>query len=380
MAHKMLHNPFPVGTYQGSEYFCDRQNETARLIENIRSGNSTSLIAIRRIGKTGLLQHTLNQLPNDIKGIYIDILETESLSGFLNKLATSLLHSAPEKSSFGKKIWSIIRNIRPVISFDALTGAPQASFDLKQNDVEMNIDTIFQFLDQQSFKTVIVIDEFQQITTYPERNTDAWLRTRMQQMRNVVFIFSGSQQHLMTELFTSPNRPFFRSASMLKLEKLDFETYRGFIVMQFNRFHKEISPELTADILHWGNVHTYYIQQICNRVFAATPRQVTENLWKQQAYELLKEQEIVFFNYRNLLTNHQWQLLKAIAREDKVYHPSGRQFMTKYGLPSSASVLRSLEALIRYQLVYTDFHSEKGLYYSVYDVFFQRWCNEISIY
>jgi AAA+ ATPase superfamily predicted ATPase len=334
------------------------------------------LISIRRIGKTGLIQHVLEQLPKEVKSLYIDILDTENLSQFLNKLTSSLLQMASEKSSFGKLIWAFIKSIRPVISFDPLTGMPQATFDLKQKDTERSVDSILTFLDRLNQKTVIAIDEFQQVTNYPETNTDAWLRTRMQQLKNVVFIFSGSQQHMMTELFTAPQRPFFRSTSVLKLEKLDFTVYRDFIISQFNDYQKEISSSIVEDMLTWGELHTYYIQQICNRVFAATVKEATPDVWKEQASELLKEQEIVFIGYRNILTIHQWKLLKAIARERKVYQPTGIEFSSKYSLMNSATVRRSLQSLQQYELIYKDLDSEGKSYFSVYDIFFQKWCSE----
>jgi uncharacterized protein len=373
--HKLL-NPFPVTAYHGTGYFCDRRKETLQIISQIEAGNSTTLIAIRRIGKTGLIQHVLSQLPKGYVGIYIDILETENLVQFLNKLSTSLLHIAPEMSSLGKAVWKFIKSIRPVISFDPLTGAPQATFDLKQKDTELNIDSILNFLDQQQFKTVIAIDEFQQIISYPEKNTDAWLRSRIQLLKNIVFVFSGSQQHLMTELFASPKRPFFRSTSIMKLEKLDFEVYRDFIVNMFLKYKKEISPSIAEEILKWGSIHTYYIQQICNRIFTATTKRVTSELWKQQVYDLLKEQEIIFFGYRNLLTNIQWQVLKAIAKDEIVYQPTGKEFISKHNLANSATIIRSLQSLQQYELIYKDFDTEGKTYYSVYDVFFQKWCHE----
>jgi AAA+ ATPase superfamily predicted ATPase len=373
MSTKHLENPFPVTTYHGEEYFCDRQEETTRLISNMQNGNSTTLISIRRIGKTGLMHHLLSKLPHGWKGIYIDILETENLAQFLNLLATSIINSIPEKSSLGGIFWKFIKSLRPVISYDTLTGAPQASFELKPKDIESNLSSVLQFLEKQEFKTIVAIDEFQQILNYPEKNTDAWLRTRMQQLKNVAFIFSGSQQHLMNELFTSPKRPFFRSTLMMKLEKLNHDVYRDFIVYLFHKYKKEISPVIASDILEWSNTHTFYVQQLCNRVFAATPLKVTATIWKQEAYLLLKEQEAVFFAYRNMLTNPQWQLLKAIAHTVRVYQPTSKEFLNKFRLGTSATVLRSLKTLQGYELVYNEFDTNGIQYYSVYDVFFQRW-------
>jgi uncharacterized protein len=373
MSTKNPENPFPVTAYLGAEYFCDRKDETARLISNIQNGNSTTLTAIRRIGKTGLIKHVLTQLPKEWKGIYVDILETENLNQFLNILTTAIIGSVPEKSGLGSILWKFVKSLRPVISFDSLTGAPQASFDVKPNEAEANINSVLQFLDKQNFNTVIAIDEFQQILNYPEKNTDAWLRTRIQQLKKVVFIFSGSQQHLINELFASPKRPFFRSTQMLKLEKLDSETYCKFIVTMFKKYDKKIKPEIAQEIIAWSNLHTFYVQQLCNRVFSATSEKVSDEIWKQQANLLLQEQETVFFTYRNMLTNPQWQLLKAIANEGVLYQPTSKKFLSKYNLGTSATVLRSIKTLLGYELVYKNFDSEGVQYYSVYDVFFQRW-------
>jgi len=342
----------------------------------MQNGNSTSLIAIRRIGKTGLIQHVLSLLPQGWNGIYIDILETENLNQFLNIFSTSILNSIPEKSNLGKKLWNLIKSLRPTISFDTLTGFPKAVFDIKQKEVESNIGAVLQFLDQQEFKTIIAIDEFQQILNYPEKNTDAWFRARIQQLKNVVFIFSGSQQHLMTELFASPKRPFFRSTQIMKLDKINEEVYRDFIVMLFQKYNKTIEPGIASEILTWTNSHTFYVQQICNRVFSATTQIVTKEIWKNQAYLLLKEQESIFFTYRNMLTNPQWQLFKALSHEGIVYQPTSKEFLTKYHLGTSATVLRSLKSLLNLELIYNESDTKGVSYYSVYDVFFQRWSQE----
>jgi len=373
MSTHILNNPFPSTAYNGPEYFCDREEETKSLLNNIKNGNSTTLVAIRRIGKTGLIQHVLGQLPKGWKGIYVDILDTEDLNNFLNHITSAIMNAVPEKSNIGIKFWDFIRSLRPIITFDSLTGEPQASFEFKGKETEKNINSVLHFLENQEFKTVIAIDEFQQIVNYPEKNTDAWLRTRIQQLHNVVFIFSGSQQHLMTELFTSPKRPFFRSTQMLKLEKINKEKYCNFIITMFKKYQKEIDRDLTNEILEWSDNYTFYVQQLFNRVFAATKKNVTSEIWKQEASQLLKEQESLFLGYRNMLTISQWQLLKAIAHEGKVYMPTSKQFLSTYQLSTSASILRSLKTLCDIELVYSEFDLQGEKYYSVYDVWFQRW-------
>lgn len=376
MTVKKQMNPFPAVDYAGPEYFCDRKEETEQLLRNIENGNSVTIIAVRRIGKTGLIRHVLHKLPVGWKGVYVDILETENMNQFLNVLASSIISSAPPKSSIGKKFIDFIRSLRPVIKYDGLTGEPNVSFEISKSDAVMNVDAILKFLEKQEYRILVCIDEFQQILKYPEKNTDAWLRTRIQHMKNVCFVFSGSQQHLMTELFSSPGRPFFRSTMMMKLGKIDSMKYSIFIKKMFSKGDKEISPAIVSDILNWSHHHTYYVQRLLNRVFSATIKEVTDEIWKNEASLLLKEQESVFLLYRNMLTTQQWQLLKAIAYEGPLESPTAGALIARYRLGSSAAVLRSLNALIEKELVYFDYSKENKKSYDVYDIWFKQWCRE----
>ncbi len=376
MKEKSLQNPFPTLGYHGSDYFCDRKEETQQLLRNLVNGSSTTIIAIRRIGKTGLILHALSNLPKGWKGVYIDILATENLNDFLNALASSIIQAVPQKSGIGRRFWEFIQSLRPIISFDTLTGAPQASFNISPKEIEVNIKSVLQFLDNQEFKTVIAIDEFQQILNYPEQNIDAWLRGTIQHLKNVVFIFSGSQQHIMTEMFTSPSRPFFRSTQFIKLGKIEESIYADYVKINFSKYGKQIDLELAKGIIQWCSRHTYYVQLLFNRIFSATNTNVTVEIWHQQADQLLKEQEAIFISYRSLLTSSQWKLLKAIALKGEVFTPTSKDFISKYQLGSSAALLRSLNSLRKYELVYSDFDPNGKSYYCVYDVLFQQWCKE----
>jgi AAA+ ATPase superfamily predicted ATPase len=366
-------NPFLTSGYYNPDYFCDRKNETRQLQNSIQNGQNVTLTSVRRIGKTGLIKHLFYQLPENWKGIYVDILSTENLTQFLNSLTTAILNAVPEKESLGEKIWAFVKLMRPVISFDPLTNLPQASFELRQTDTEMHINSIMQFLEGQDFNVVIAIDEFQQIINYPEKNTDAWLRSIIQHMNNVRFIFSGSQQHLINELFNLPSRPFYRSTTMQRIDKIDQIEYRNFISHWFQKSRMSISDEIINDLLQWSCLHTYYVQLICNRVFSTAQQQITNEIWKEEAYKLLKEEEPIFFNYRNMLTQPQWQLLKAVAHEGIIKSPTSKDFIHKFKLGSPSTVLRSLNSLINSELLYSSFDENGVVSYSIYDILLHRW-------
>lgn len=371
-------NPFPTTAYIGSEYFCDRTIETERLIRDLKNGQSVTLTSIRKIGKTGLIRHVFTQSQRIFKGIYVDILGTENLNGFFNVLATAAINSVPETSVPGKKLWALIRGLRPVFSIDQMTGTPQISVEFKPHETPRNIESILRFLDSQPQRIVIAIDEFQQILHYPEKTTDAWLRSIIQTLTNVAFIFSGSQQHLMMDLFSNPSRPFFRSTGFMKIGKLNMEEYRAFIIKHFQNHDRRITEPVAEEMILWAQCHTYYVQLICNRVFASGAIEISREIFMEEAFKLLKEQELVFINYRDLLTNQQWQLLKAIAAAEIVFTPTSKDFIRKFHLGSPATVLRSLKSLTGSELIYSDYTPEGKPFYGVYDILFQRWVQNYS--
>jgi AAA+ ATPase superfamily predicted ATPase len=372
-------NPFDTNTYCGSEYFCDREDELNKLISLLSNGNSVTLYSLRRLGKTGLIHHLFNNLPKDFKTVYVDILNTSNTKDFLDSLATSIILHFPQHVGFGKKVWNFILTLRPTINFDPLSGMPQVSFSLQNSDAKQNIEAIFGFLEKQDEITIIAIDEFQQITEYPDKYFDAWLRSRFQLLNNIGFIFSGSNQHLMIDLFNSPKRPFYRSTNMIKLEKINRQVYTEFIIRMFDKYKKNISPEIVENILDWTDLHTFYVQQLCNRVFSCSGKTVKETDWKNQASLLLSEQQDVFYSLRQLLTKNQWLLLTAIASQNNVEQPTSQEFIAKYGLPGSASILKSLKYLSDKGLVYKDFYGKGNQFYAVYDLYLRRWCQNKSL-
>lgn len=371
--------PFPATGYFGPNYFCDREKETESLLSNVKGGLSTTMVATRRIGKTGLINHLQFKLSEEMICIYCDILSTENSIGFLNSLATAILNSVPEKTNFGQKIWDFIKSMRPIISFDSLSGDPQVSFNVQPKESEHQIEALFSFLENQEKRVLIAIDEFQQILNYPEKSMEARLHTIIQQLKNVVFIFSGSQPHLMSDMFANPAKPFYRSTSFLKLEKLDFKVYRQFIFEKFTENKKAIDLETIVEILNWTNIHTFYVQFLCNRVFINSNAKINSDTWRQEAIKILNEYEYVFFGYRNLLTKQQWNLLKSIAHEGQVFAITSKDFVQKYKLGSPSTVNRSVISLLQKELIFSQYNQEGKMYYSVYDVFFQRWIQNQTI-
>ena len=368
-------NPFIVFGYESPEYFCDRRVETDTLISAVKNQRHVTLISLRRMGKTGLIKHVFFQLQNepDFLLIYIDILPTMDLKDFIKELSKGILSANRSKAGIIEKMVKILSHLRPKISYDPATGKPAIELDISNySEAEYTLDGLFTYLDNQNKQVVLAIDEFQQIVHYPEKNTEALLRSNMLKSRNVQLILSGSQQNLLFSMFQDSNRPFYQSTQIMTLNSIEKETYRIFIINKFKEGKKEISDELVDKILEWTLCHTYYVQYYCNRLYELSDRKVKMQDVQKVASLILEENVIVYNNYRNMLTIQQFNLLKAIAKEGVVNKPTAKDFIFKYRLGAASSVKTTLTALIKKEIVVA---GNDG--YFIPDLFFSRWLQTI---
>ncbi len=368
-------NPFPVLDYISPEYFCDRKNETKDVISAFSSGRNVTLISVRRLGKTVLLKHILHKLSRrrGIRVLYIDILPTENLSDFIKTFSEAIINDEKENRGFLEKISKLITAIRGKLVFDDLSGVPSVEVSLKnEQEGELSIQKIFEYLAAQKEKYIIAIDEFQQITEYPEKNVEAILRTNIQHQHKDNFIFSGSSKHTLTSIFSDYGKPFYQSSDILELGRIKTAVYARFIKKHFEKASKEIEIELIKKQIEIYHNHTFYVQYFFNRLFEKIGSKADEEDFDFVAKLILMEREYVFYNYRNLLSSLQYNVMVAIAKEGGVAQINSGKFLSKYKLSQPSSVTSAVKSLIEKEMIY--FEDGK---YQIYDVYFEKWLRKM---
>lgn len=368
-------NPFSIKEYKGKNYFCDREAELEKILTNIKNGIDTTLVSPRRMGKTGLIYRLFEQIneTGDVETIYVDIYPARSLSDFVKLLAEAILLKFPEKTSIGKLFIEFIKGFKPLIGYNAITGEPQIQISYQSDqEKEYTLQGLFRFLDVQDTKIVLAIDEFQQITDFPEKNIEALLRTYTQQLENIRFIFCGSRKSMMIDLFSNAKRPFYASTQYLVLDKIDLSSYKAFITDKFTESDILIEDDALDYILLWTRQHTFYTQSVCNMVYSMDEKIVNIQLVKRACNDLLKRNEAVFFQFRQLLTSGQWNFLIAVAKEGEVTQLTAQKFIASYEIGTPANARRISRSLIEKELI-LETANKKGSKYQVYDVFLSRW-------
>ena len=126
-------------------------------------------------------------------------------------------------------------------------------------------------------------------------------------------------------------------------------------------------------MLEWAKCHTYYVQLLSNRLFQVSKKVYEQEDWQKCAQQILEENESFFLHFRTLLSGQQWKLLTAIAKSGEVFQPTSKSFLSEYNLGSSATVIKSLQALQEKEMIHQETNLEGTSYYEVNDVFLERW-------
>lgn len=374
-----MKNPFVIEPYVSSHFFCNREEETARIIECLENRRNITLISPRRLGKTGLIYRVFDQIKENklaYETIYADMSSTQTLEDFVKILSESVASVLHRRNKI-KDILKAVGGIRPLISYDELTGQPQLSFTYRtEEDKKVTLRSLFSYMENSGKEVVVAIDEFQQIREYPGIQMEALLRTCIQPLHHVRFIFSGSKKHIMTDMFTNAKKPFYESTTNVPVGKLNEQTYERFISGLFEEYGKHIDSELVKDIIRWTKDHTYYTQSLCNEVFSCSGKEVRSENVTQAKRTILQMNTDRFLEIKRMTTPSQWKLLKAVAKEGEVHKPTSTGFLSKYGLTSGPAVLKSLKSLVEKELILETVTLE-GNHYSVYNVFFSRYLEKI---
>ena len=365
-------NPFVIHGYSTPDTFCDRQAETDKLLRAIENGRNVTLLAERRIGKTGLVCHLFHRLreTGSTPCILVDIFATQNLQEFTKCLVSAVVGSMD--TNLDKAIQAatgFFKSFRPSLSVDAATGTPTLSFGLQSLPAESTLKECFAYLAKKG-KCVVALDEFQQVATYPEPGTEALLRTAVQSLPDTRFIFAGSRHHLMTEMFASAKRPFYSSTQTIPLDRIDPSVYFEFARRHMASAGVALAQETFDRVYRLFDGVTWNVQVMLNRLYER--RRAALSDVQEVVSELLQEKSWEYAALIRSLPAGVVRLLKAVARTGCVPEPTAAAFIADNALHGASSVRLSAKKALEEELLY---ESDAGLV--VYDRLFALWLSRL---
>lgn len=372
--HKKLANPFVIGRYCGSDYFCDRIEQLEFLENSIHNGRDTALISPRRMGKSGLISHLFasEKIKERYITIFIDIYATSTTGELVATLGNAIFKAmVKENDSAWRRFIDAVKSIRPSVTFDGNTGAPSimlASAGIP--NPQLTLEEIFEYLNNAPRPVIIAIDEFQEISKYPEGNAEALLRSLIQRTPGTRFIFAGSEQSVMSAMFSSARKPFYQSCILLHLPPIPEETYVEFAMNKFEEYGKKGNRDIFIKVYRDMQGITWFVQMIFNALFAQTPEggSLPDDAYRAALQNIIGIQE---YGYRELmarLSPQQRMLASFLAKAGPMENLLSAKTLEKSGFKTAASMQSAYRALQKAGIATK---SECG--YHLYDIFLAIW-------
>ncbi len=364
-------NPFLISGYHSPKYFCDREKETKKMLDALANERNITLIAPRRMGKTGLIHqvfYRLNENEPNIITFYMDIYPTASLGDFVRLFADTVLGKLDPLENALDRTTKYVQSCHPSLCIGELIINPKIVYEVPLGKEETALKEIFSYLASSEKRIYIAIDEFQQIENYPEKNFEALLRSYIQSIQNVNFIYSGSKEHTIGEMFTSPKRPFYQSSELLTISEIDQDEYYSFAYDFFYEKNIILPEEIFEIIYNKYDGHTWYIQYILNRLYSYN-RDISVKLLAHIIKEILSEYSFMYANLLKAYSLNQQRLVKAIAREGRVKEILSGDFIHRNGLHAASSVSGAIKKLLDKELIRKSPYGE----YIVCDRFLDEW-------
>jgi len=351
-------NPFIVSGKIPTALFCDRKDETDNLLKFLQNEENVVLMSQRRMGKTKLVEHCsdVNMLEKQYILIYVDILHTGSLREFIQLFGGIVFDSVARRNAKMMKLFTAtLKSLRGSFGFDPVQNVP--TFDIRLGDItapEYTLKEIFQYIEKADRHCIIIIDEFQQVARYTEKNVEAMLRSHIQQLSNANFVFAGSQRRLMEEMFFSEKRPFYMSARSIQLAPIPFSDYFQFASYHFNQAGKSIEEAAVRQVYETFYGVTLYLQRMMKDAFSLTPKgeKCDEASIKQIINDYVLECEPRLKEQLAFVSETQKDLLYAVSEEQEpVNNLTSSSFIKHHRLKSSSAVQAAAKKLLEYDLL-----------------------------
>lgn len=378
MPRLIYNNPFFTGIEIPEELFCDREQETALIIKHITNGSNIVLKSPRRLGKSSLIKHVLNQhtIKAGYNTLYIDIYGTKNAADFQFEFQSRLLSAPFAKGTRLKKEFEAFAK-SAYLDFGSVDSSgqihlPRLGFSPGYLP-RLSLKEMFDFLKNTEKPNIVVIDEFQQIQEYPERMS-AILRSYIQEMGNTRFIFSGSSRHMLTTMFQLSNQPFYKSAESMDLDIIPLNTYTEFCGRMFAMFDKAIEKEAVELAYFLFSGETYLMQELMKEVFSstATGKAAGVDSVKAAVTVMMERKDSDYRDILNRLNSKKERnTLLCIANEGIGRQLTASATMKKYELDNASSVQNALKNLGEENLNIIS-KIEKGVY-TIQDRLFELW-------
>jgi hypothetical protein len=358
-------NPFSHSGIVTGEAFCNRKQELKDLIYHVNHSQNVLLYSHRRMGKTSLLHQIIQQLDDQrqkIKSIYIDLYGTIDEKDFIEAVFSGLLQIETKLD----KLLKLVSGLKLSGSVDPMTGQPSISVSVERleqhNYLDKAMDTLSAYSAKQ--KLLVVLDEFQEIAGYAEQGFEKRLRSHVQRHTNIAYIFSGSQKHILSQMFNTTDRAFYQMATSYPLNRIELHHYATWAKAIFAEKNATLDDSIINDIVGRCDYQPMYIQQFLFELWRQDD--ISPEVIDAIEFKILARRENEFIILWDSLTSNQRKALRMIAvmGGQGIYSADA---LYRFGFKSGSLLKRALTSLSAREII------TKNKTYHIHDALLKKW-------
>ncbi|MDO5525776.1 MAG: ATPase [Prevotella sp.] len=343
--------PFVFGKVADGADFTDRIPDTDRLVNNFRGLVNTVIISPRGWGKTSLVNHAMECMKDEKEYILckVDIFNCRTEAQFYQTYVNAILRVSYSKmDEFIAAAKKYVGTFGPKLSLSDSSMKYELAFGIDFKDKQYSYDEILdlpqKIAEEKNRKFVVYIDEFQNVSTYDDSlGFQRKLRSHWQNHNKVGYCMYGSKRHMLLDIFSNYEMPFYKFGDVMFLEKISENNWVEYITLRFANTGKQIARETAAHLARRVECHPYYVQQLAQLAWLRTSDVCSKETVDDAFNSLVEQLSLLFSNIVDSLTARQINFLLAIVNGEKNF--SSREVLQKYNLGTSANIKNLRKAL-----------------------------------
>lgn len=343
--------PFVFGKVADGADFTDRIPDTDRLVNNFRGLVNTVIISPRRWGKTSLVNHAMECMKDEKEYILckVDIFNCRTEAQFYQTYVNAILRVSYSKmDEFIAAAKKYVGTFGPKLSLSDSSMKYELALGIDFKDKQYSYDEILdlpqKIAEEKNRKFVVCIDEFQNVSTYDDPlGFQRKLRSHWQNHNKVGYCMYGSKRHMLLDIFSNYEMPFYKFGDVMFLEKISESNWVEYITLRFANTGKQIARETAAQLARRVECHPYYVQQLAQLAWLRTSGVCSKETVDDAFNSLVEQLSLLFSNIVDSLTARQINFLLAIVNGEKNF--SSREVLQKYNLGTSANIKNLRKAL-----------------------------------
>lgn len=363
---------FVTGVPVTGKHLVGRSEELHQIMHLLRNGQSVVVIAPRRFGKTSLILTALNKLKAE--GNYTASIDLFTISN-RERLAQKIIEATLENkkifnlfSKFKTSISTIFKNIQirqTVEKYEIILKFTESSPDVEKL-LEESLDFPQLFAKREKKDIFFFYDEFGDIGKFNGEKTIKLLRGKFQLHSNVCYLFAGSQESLMNELFADKKSAFYKFGRIIFLEEVPFAEFKKYVIKEFEKENIYISETVVEHLLDLTRCHPYYTQLLCQHIYylAKGEKNIIQLRDLKNGYEMA-------FNSEKIYLEKLWEELASSSSQIYllIELAKGEENIFSLEKKSQINVSRVVKSLAKKGII----KKRKQGKYGIIDPFFERY-------